>query len=158
MRRQQRAYCRKSVERTPLGFPSLKPFLLLGETGPCLCFGQQEAFQLGRRRFLGKLRTPRGMLVEFFGTHATLSPTNLAPVLDGVTHRSLIARSALRQFFARAIHTHGRYGSAVPGSVRVGAPWQSWRRFGPVSFDGGHYPRVVPEISSDHTSPSSFAF
>jgi hypothetical protein len=72
MGRQQRAYCRKLRERAPFGLSSLKPFLLLGETGPRLCFREQDAFQLGRRRFLGKLGTPLGMLVEFFGAHATL--------------------------------------------------------------------------------------
>ena len=129
MSRQQRAYCRKVLECTPLGFSSLKPFVLLGETGPCLCFCEQDAFQPGRRRFLGKLRTPLGMLVEFFGAHATLSPTEPVPVSDGVTRRSLIARSARRQFFARAIHTRGRYGSARGSSIRVGrpaTPGRSW--------------------------------
>ncbi len=156
MSRQQRAYCRKFFERTPLGLSALKPFLLFGETGPCLCFGEQDAFQLGRRRFLGKLRTSFGMLVEFLGAHARLS-NRRGFVLDGVTHRSLIARMAPRQFFARAIHTHGRYGSAVVGSI-VLAPLATPVALCPVSLDGGHYSLVVPEMSSDHTSPSSFAF
>ena len=44
---QQRAYCRKFLERAPLGLSSLEPFLLLGETGPCLCFGEHDVFQPG---------------------------------------------------------------------------------------------------------------
>ena len=35
-------------------------------------------------------------------------------------------------------------------------PWESGGAL--VSLDGEHYPLVVPEMSSDHISPSSFAF
>jgi hypothetical protein len=70
MSREHRAYCRESRERTSLSASSLKPFLFFGEAGPRLRFCEQEAFQLGRRRFLGKLQTPCGLVVGFLGAHA----------------------------------------------------------------------------------------
>jgi hypothetical protein len=123
MRREHRADRRESRERASLSAPSLKPFLFFGKAGPRLRFREQEAFQLGRRRFLGKLHTPCGLLVGFLGAHAR-SPRPPLPSCScpGATaSRQVCSRfgggaSSCRRL-AHAIHTCGRYGGVVAGSI-----------------------------------------
>ena len=97
MSREQRAYRRESRERSSLSAPSLKPFLFFGEAGPRLRFCEQEAFQLGRRRFLGKLHTACGLLVGFLGAHPPL------PVLHSLRVPAWARQP--RGKFARALAT-----------------------------------------------------
>jgi hypothetical protein len=103
MSRKQRTYGRKFREQTSLGAPSLKPFLFVGKAGPRLRFCEQEAFQLDRRRFLGKLPTSRGLLMGFLGAHARSprapAPLSLARTILG---DSLIVLWRMRQFVAVA--------------------------------------------------------
>lgn len=112
MSREHSAYRREPRERASLSAPSLKPFLFFGEAGPRLRFCEQEAFQLGRRRFLGKLHTPCGLLVGFLGAHARSPVLHSLRVPAGrdISEASLLALWRRRQFVptTRSRYPHTR--------------------------------------------------